>query len=137
MTIDMITENSIKTLVDNFYQKVRKDSDLAPIFVTAIGETEEAWRSHLEHMYAFWSSIMLSSGRYQGNPIQKHSGLPSFDENLFVRWLELFAETATELHCSSIAEQYIEKSKRIAESLKLSLYYKPRRIQIDQSISKE
>jgi hemoglobin len=76
-------------------------------------------------MYDFWSSIMLTSGRYHGNPLQKHRALPPFESALFDRWLALFAETARELHDGPTAELYIDKSRRIAESLKLGLYYKP------------
>ncbi len=129
MSNDVITEDSIKDLVDRFYAKVRNDSRLGPVFNTAIGENDQDWESHLERMYAFWSSVMLTSGRYHGNPMQKHKDLPHFDEALFDTWLALFAETVHEVHDTPIAERYIDRSKRIAESLKLGLYYKPERIQ--------
>ena len=129
MQADVITEESIKVLVNNFYQKVRDNAELGPVFDAAIGESDQDWEPHLERMYAFWSSIMLTSGRYHGNPMQKHKNLPQFDESLFDLWLSLFAETAYEVHTKPIAERYIDRSKRIAESLKLGLYYKPERIQ--------
>lgn len=129
MSGDVITEESIKELVDRFYAKVRDDAKLGPVFDEAIGENDQDWKPHLERMYAFWSSVMLTSGRYHGNPMQKHKDLPHFDESLFDAWLALFAETAHEIHDAVIAERYIDRSRRIAESLKLSLYYKPERIQ--------
>lgn len=113
-----ITEESIQHLVDSFYLKVRADRDLGPIFDRAIGETDEAWRPHLELMYRFWSSVMLHTGRYRGNPLRKHLELPPFDTALFNRWLELFAATARELHEPQDAEQYIEKSQMIAANLR-------------------
>lgn len=125
MLEDVITEDTIESLVNRFYQKIRVDPELGPIFDAAIGQTEQQWKPHLERMYAFWSSIMLSSGRYHGNPMQKHKALPSFDAARFDRWLVLFAETAHEIHSHDIAERYIDKSRRISESLKLALYYKP------------
>lgn len=126
MLEDVITEDTIESLVNRFYQKVRADAELGPIFDTTIGQTEQQWKPHLERMYAFWSSIMLSSGRYHGNPMQKHKALPSFDAAQFDRWLVLFAETAHEIHTRDIAEKYIDRSQRISESLKLALYYKPK-----------
>ena len=129
MSGDVITEESIKELVDRFYAKVREDAKLGPVFNGAIGENDKDWKPHLERMYAFWSSVMLTSGRYHGNPMQKHKDLPHFDECLFDTWLALFAETAHEVHGAPIAERYIDRSRRIAESLKLGLYYKPERIQ--------
>tara|TARA_B100001013_G_C24418947_1_gene367024 strand:+ start:94 stop:486 length:393 start_codon:yes stop_codon:yes gene_type:complete len=129
MPEDAITEESIKALVDRFYLKVRNHEDLGPVFDNAIGDSDDAWKPHLERMYAFWSSIMLTSGRYHGNPMQKHKDLPNFNEGLFDTWLKLFEETAHEVHSPAIAERYIDRSKRIAESLKLGLYYKPERKQ--------
>ena len=125
MMTEQVTEDSIRKLVDRFYSKVRADKDLAPVFIAAIGTDNAAWGPHLQKMYAFWSSVMLTSGRYHGNPLQKHRDLPAFDSVLFDRWLELFAETAAELHDGAVAALYIEKSHRIAESLKLGLYFKP------------
>lgn len=125
MKEDVITEATIKRLVDDFYLKVRRDAQLGPVFEAAIGKSDTEWGPHLEKMYAFWSSIMLTSGRYHGNPLKKHKDLPAFDIRLFDRWLELFAQTAHEVHTPDIASTYIGKSLRIAESLKLGLYYKP------------
>ncbi|HEU5046362.1 MAG TPA: group III truncated hemoglobin [Rickettsiales bacterium] len=120
-----ITEETIKRLVDTFYRKVRADAVLAPVFTAIIGESDEEWKDHLHRMYDFWSSVMLTSGKYHGNPLQKHKDLPAFDMVLFDRWLALFEQTAQELYTPEIAAQYIAKSRRIAESLKLGIYYKP------------
>ncbi|MGB1287511.1 MAG: group III truncated hemoglobin [Aggregatilineales bacterium] len=117
--LDQITEESIKQLVDNFYIKVRQDTELAPVFNRAIGHSDEEWQPHLEKLYAFWSSVMLISRRYHGNPIKKHADLPPFDVALFNRWLELFAETAYELHTADIAIRYQVKSQNIARNLRL------------------
>ncbi|HMQ11800.1 MAG TPA: group III truncated hemoglobin [Oligoflexia bacterium] len=119
--MDKITEKSIKKLVDRFYSKVREDVDLGPVFERTIGTNDQAWSKHLHIMYDFWSSIMLGSGRYHGNPHQKHRILPTFDMALFDRWLDLFAQTAHEVHEVEIAQKYVERSQRIAESLKLSV----------------
>lgn len=120
-----VNEENIKKLVDTFYGKVRRDPSLSPIFATIIGDSQEQWKPHLEKMYAFWSSMMLASGRYRGNPLKKHKDLPAFDIKLFDRWLALFAETAREIYSPEIADLYISKSHLIAESLKLGIYYKP------------
>lgn len=120
---DIISEETIRALIDRFYGKVRRDPALAPIFLGAIGESAEAWAPHLQVMYDFWSSVMLGSGRYHGNPMMKHKALPAFDAALFDRWLALFAETAQEIHGPAAAQAYIDKSRRIAESLKLGLYF--------------
>lgn len=121
MTTNRITEDSIYKLINTFYTKVRSDKDLGPIFSNAIGNDDKEWVYHLQKMYDFWSSVMLSSRRYHGNPFEKHLMLPHFDLELFSRWLAIFEETVREIHTGIVVDQYIEKSRRIAKSLKLGL----------------
>jgi hemoglobin len=90
MKFDQITEETIKILIDTFYHKVRNDQVLGPIFANGIGVTDAEWALHLERMYDFWSSVMLASSKYQGNPMKKHKDLPPFKEELFDRWLTSF-----------------------------------------------
>lgn len=113
-----ITEENIKTLVDSFYLKVQKDEALGPIFNGAIQD----WPPHLERMYAFWSSVVLQTGRYKGNPVAKHMDIMPFDRKLFSRWLALFAETASEVFEEDQAQVFVDKSENIARSLQYMLY---------------
>jgi len=113
-----IKEENIKILVDNFYQKVGKDELLSPIFNKVIKD----WPPHLNKMYDFWSSVMLKSGKYKGNPLVQHQNLMPFDKSLFDRWLSLFAQTARELFEEDQALLFIDKSENIARSLKYMLY---------------
>ena len=118
-----VTEESICKLVDAFYTKVRADEALAPIFERAIHD----WQPHLDKMYAFWSSVMLTTGRYKGNPLIKHMVLPDIKPELFDRWLALFHQTCTELFDDDISAAFGVKAERIAESLKLGIFYRPDR----------
>lgn len=120
--INNISEESIKKLVDGFYDKVRQNKDLAHIFENKIGTTKEDWQPHLQNMYDFWYSLMISSGRYSGNPMKKHKDIPTFPEEKFDKWLELFSQTASEIYEDDIANKFIEKSQLIARSLKYGLY---------------
>jgi len=119
---DEPTEAAIRALVDAFYAKVRQDEDLGPIFETAL---HGRWDAHLPKMYDFWSSVMLTTGRYKGNPMMAHMKLPTFPAERFQRWLELFGKTARELCSPRLAAEFERKAQRIAESLKLGLYYRP------------
>jgi hemoglobin len=110
--------------VDRFYTKVRADAELGPIFEHAIGQN---WDAHLAVMRDFWSSIMLTSGRYKGNPVKVHQKIEGIRPELFSRWLELFAETCAELFDDSTARAFQDKAVRIAASLKLALFYRPDR----------
>ena len=122
MSFDMITEDGIHRLVDEFYVKVRADPELAPIFNRAIPGD---WGPHLATMRNFWSSVMLTSGRYKGNPVAIHLRLEGMEPQLFSRWLELFGETCGELFDDGLTNALCAKAARIAESLKLALFYRP------------
>ncbi len=122
--LDHVSEDGIRQLVDAFYVKVRADPELAPIFARAIPGD---WQPHLSKMYAFWSSVMLTSGRYKGNPVVKHLVIPDIKPALFERWLALFDATCREQFDDATSEAFRIKAERIAESLKLALFYRPDR----------
>jgi hemoglobin len=120
---DEITETTIRLLIDAFYAQVRRDPVLEPIFADAIAE--DAWPLHLEKMYAFWSSVMLTSGRYKGNPIAAHRKVAGVAPPMFGNWLDLFEATAAELFVPEAADRFARAARRIAESLKLALFFRP------------
>ena len=111
-----ITETMIERLVRGFYAKVRNDAVLAPIFDARIRD----WEPHLAQMCAFWSSVALMSGRYQGTPMVKHVPLP-VDAGHFDRWLELFEATANEICPPKAAAHFVERARRIAASLEFGI----------------
>jgi hemoglobin len=111
-----IDEDMINRLVHAFYDRVRRDELLGPIFNQRIVD----WDDHLKRMCAFWSSVALMSGQYHGQPAAKHLPLP-VDRRHFDRWLRLFRETAVDACPSSAAEHFIERAERIAESLELAI----------------
>jgi hemoglobin len=111
-----IDEAMIQRLVHAFYAKVQKDELLGPIFDSRVG----SWDLHLERMCSFWSSVALMSGRYHGQPMEKHLSLP-VDGRHFDHWLGLFRETALETCPAAAAAHFIERAGRIAESLELGI----------------
>jgi hemoglobin len=122
MKFDSVTDERIVTLVDRFYDRIREDDVLGPVFQAAIGDH---WDTHLRTMYRFWSSVMLKSGTYHGSPMQTHMRLPGLEPGLFQRWLSLFGETAGTLFEPEVSAQFMERATRIAESLQLGLFYRP------------
>lgn len=115
-------EDAIRTLVDRFYAKVRRDPRLGPVFDRAIGDE---WDAHLAIMYRFWSSVMLRTGSYKGNPLAVHRSVDGIAPELFERWLELFDATAREVCRDELAQAFMMRARNIAESLKLGLFYRP------------
>jgi hemoglobin len=118
------SEDEIGRLVDAFYGKVRADPELGPVFERAISD----WGPHLATMRNFWSSVMLTSGRYKGNPVAVHRRVKGLEFDLFERWLALFDETCREMFEPALAAVFQTKAERIAESLKLAIFYRPDRL---------
>lgn len=122
--IEQLSEDAITLLVNEFYARIRKDDVLAPVFAHAIPGD---WEPHLQIMRNFWSSVMLTSGRYKGNPVAKHKRLEGVELDMFKRWLALFDETCRDMFTPAIAAEFKVKAERIAESLKLAMFYRPDR----------
>lgn len=116
-----IDEAGLARLVDAFYARVRADAELGPIFNDAIDD----WPHHLDKLTAFWSSVMLTSGRYKGQPVPAHIKHKSrITPELFDRWLGLWKQTTDELMEPVAALALQEKAARIAESLKLAMFFR-------------
>lgn len=111
-----IDEAMIEMLVRRFYEAVQADPFIGPVFAARIQD----WEPHLQRMMAFWSSVALMSGRYHGQPMQKHLPLPVHADH-FDRWLEIFKETALEVCPPKAAAHFLERAQRIAESLELGI----------------
>lgn len=114
-------DQDLQRLVDRFYAKVREDGVLGPVFNRAVDD----WPEHLEKLGAFWSSVMLTSGRYKGNPMTAHlKHVAAIEPGMFERWLDLWRETARETLTKPAAAAIIVKAERIAESLQLGMFFK-------------
>ena len=111
-----IDETMIRNLVDHFYERIRFDPDLAPIFAARVAD----WSAHLGTMYDFWSGVALMTGRYKGKPVQKHAPMPLRPPH-FVRWLQLFRESANAVCMPPAAAFFISRAERVAESLQIGL----------------
>lgn len=114
------TESQIEDLVATFYARIRADDQLGPIFSRVIGED---WGPHLRTMCNFWSSVMLTTGRYKGRPIPAHVGIDGIEPHHFSRWLALFEATATDLFPPALAAAFVDRATRIAESFKLAFAF--------------
>jgi hemoglobin len=116
-----LSEAQIALLVDRFYERVREDDMLGPVFDQAISD----WPHHLGKMVDFWSSVMLTTGRYKGNPMMMHlKHKARIAPAMFGRWLELWGETAHEILDEHGSAAVADKAERIAESLQLGLFFK-------------
>lgn len=111
-----LNEAMLTTLVHRFYDKVRADPVLDPIFAARIID----WKPHLARMVEFWGSVALMTGCYHGSPVSKHADLPVTWAH-FERWLVLFRETAGQVCPPAGAVHVIARAERIARSLNFAI----------------
>lgn len=120
-TLEHLDDQGLKRLVDTFYARVRADETLGPIFNDAISD----WPEHLEKLVSFWSSVMLTSGRYKGQPVPAHmKHRDRISPELFNHWLALWARTTDEVMEPAAADALKAKAARIAESLQLAMFFR-------------
>ena len=117
METEILNLDDIKTLVDSFYAKVRKDKLLAPIFNDII---EDRWPQHLKKMYSFWQTVLLSEHTYYGSPFPPHAKLPVTKEH-FDRWLQLFFKTIDDSFEGQKAEEAKWRAVKMAEMFQLKI----------------
>lgn len=110
---ELCTEAEITDMVYSFYDKVRDDAVLGPIFNRHVAD----WNAHMPTMVDFWSSALRGTARFRGAPMPKHAALPGLSIELFQRWLLLFGQTTAALPNTALAEQAQSLAKRIAQSL--------------------
>ncbi|OSZ63225.1 preprotein translocase subunit TatC [Sphingomonas sp. IBVSS1] len=109
----------LQQLVDGFYARVRADSELGPLFNGAVAD----WPQHLQLLGAFWSSVMLTSGRYKGQPLPAHlKHRAAITPAMFRRWLTLWQAESDARLAPDAAAAVQARAERIARSLQLALF---------------
>lgn len=103
--------DDIKLLVDSFYDKVRENELLGPIFN---GIIKDRWPEHLEKMYTFWETVLLENHTYFGSPFVPHAKLPVAREH-FDEWMKLFTGTVDEYFAGEIADEAKWRAGKMAE----------------------
>lgn len=120
--IEEVDEQDLAHLVAQFYASVRADALIGPVFNDAI----DSWPEHIEKLTAFWSSLMLTSGRYKGAPMAAHlKHRARITPAMFDRWLALWREAADMEMPPAIAKSMQVKAERIAQNFKLALRLEP------------
>jgi hemoglobin len=140
-----ITYESIQDLVQVFYDRVRDDEILSPVFNKALGDDwaphqaklVEFWSTivpgtnsfkgnvyptHMAKLVEFWSAVVLGSNSFKGNVYGTHMALTGIEPAHFERWLRLFEQTARELFDQQSAEQFLKTARRGASSLQIGFF---------------
>ncbi len=114
---DITGLDDIKLLVNTFYDKVRDDNFLAPIFNAQI---QDRWPQHLEKMYTFWQTVLLGEHTYYNSPFPPHAKLPVSHEH-FAQWLTLFTKTIEELFSGEKADEALWRANKMAQMFEMKI----------------
>lgn len=118
---EILDEAMIHDVVHGFYDEIRGDDLLGPIFNRQIAA--EDWPVHLAKMCDFWSATLLRTGRYDGRPLSPHLAIPELQEAHFRRWLSLFESTVTELCPPEVSALFMDRAMRVAHSFRLAIAF--------------
>lgn len=117
MPKDIATLDDIKQLVNRFYDQVRADTLLGPVFEARI---QNRWPQHLEKMYTFWQTVLLDERTYDGSPFPPHAQLPIGHQH-FAQWMQLFTATIDEIFAGDKTEEAKWRAARMAEMFEMKL----------------
>lgn len=117
-----VDEALIALVVDRFYEGIRADERLGPLFASRITD----WDRHLGIMRDFWSAALNRTGRYAGRPVERHRLIEGLNAADFERWLSLFRATVR-THCNApTAAAFIGIAERMALAMTKMLGFVPR-----------
>ena len=109
----VVSEQDVANLVARFYDRVRADPRLGPLFDAAIAD----WDQHLQVMRDFWSAVLLRTARYQGCVMSPHFGMP-IEAGDFDLWLGLFRPSARETLPPEAAGRAIVVAEAVSDRLR-------------------
>lgn len=94
---DVKTRKDVFLLVNTFYDKIKNDEKLGPIFNGMIND----WDTHIKLLTDFWSTQLFIEKTYHGNPIEVHRKVDAFanhsiNEHHFGAWLNHWIQTLDE-----------------------------------------
>jgi len=111
---DIADRRDVACLVNVFYDRVKDDELLGPIF-NDIAHVD--WSTHLPRMYDFWESVLFATATFKGTPLITHRELARrapLTSAAFDRWIALFHSTVDDLFLGPMAEQAKDSAARIA-----------------------
>ncbi|MCA0030914.1 group III truncated hemoglobin [Mesorhizobium sp. B263B2A] len=118
---DILDEAMIRRVVHGFYDEIRRDDLLGPIFRDRI--EPDKWPQHLAKMCDFWSATLLRTSRYGGRPLPPHLAIAGLDAPHFRRWLMLFRTTVRRICPAEVATLFMDRALRIAHSFRLAITF--------------
>lgn len=104
------SRDDVRLMVEDFYEKVKRDDTIGEIFNNVLFFK---WETHIPIMIDFWETVLLDGTNYRGNAMRVHielSKMYPLKPEHFARWKKLFFET---LDKHFIGEKVDEAKKRV------------------------
>lgn len=118
---DITDRRDVACLVNVFYDRVRDDRLLGPIFDDV---AHVDWATHLPRMYDFWESVLFGTSTFKGTPLVVHRALARhtpLTAEAFDHWVTLFETTVDDLFTGTMADHAKHSAVRIAATMKQHL----------------
>jgi len=120
---DIQHRKDIKKLVFTFYEKVKQDETLGPIFNTIITN----WDDHIERLTDFWETNLLFVTKFKGNPIKVHNQVDQFCKNQITNihfgiWLRLWINTIDQLYAGDLATLAKNRARKMGTTLFIRMF---------------
>jgi hemoglobin len=117
--------NDIRTLVNTFYSKIRKNELLGPIFNGHI--PDDKWEEHLSKLTDFWETNLFGVANFKGNPTQKHIAVDknlnhTIEQEHFGMWLQLWFATIDELFEGETADKAKNAARKMSTGQYISIW---------------
>lgn len=119
MKRDIQDLDDIRRFVNNFYDEVRRDELIGPVFDERIADR---WPVHLEKMYRFWQTVLLEEHTYSGSPFMPHLTL-AIEAPHFERWLKICFRVVDELFEGEKANELKWRAEKMARMFDAKLSY--------------
>lgn len=115
--------DDVSKLVNTFYDKIRNDEVLGPIFEMHL---EGRWAAHLEKLTDFWETNLFGIPKFSGNPQRAHAVVDknldhTVSQNHFSHWVEMWHQTIDELFEGRLADRAKMAAERMAQGLYLGV----------------
>lgn len=115
----------VSKLVHAFYDKIRADETLGPIFNAHL--SAEEWPPHLEKLTDFWETNLFGVPKFRGNPPRAHAEV---DQNLnygvtqehFAQWIRLWFKTIDEMYEGRLADRAKNAARKMSTGLFMAIW---------------
>ena len=105
-----IIEKALQDGVARFYEIVREDALIGPIFFGVVHDLP----GHMQTMVDFWSRMVLGTERYSGMPLPPHVNLNLKVEH-FERWLAVWKEASYATMPEPLADLVTQRAANMAQ----------------------